>query len=288
MSGCQTEAQEEVEFTHIHGLGFTEDGEQAYIPAHDGLRVYEDGTWKTVENGEGELHDFMGFTMTSEGFYSSGHPNIQSDYENPFGLVKSTDGGETLELLALEGEVDFHVMSASYNTDAIYVMNPEPNSEMEELGLHRTLDEGQEWEPRDVDGVNGSVIAIAAHPDEENRVALSTEEGVFQSDDAGDSFEQVLSGVPAPALTYAHTGELLVAEGVEEETALKAIDASGEVVKEIPVPSIEEDAISYLAQNPQSENTIMVTTTERDIFYTENGGETWEQQADQGVSLNES
>lgn len=159
---------------------------------------------------------------------------------------------------------------------------------MEELGLHRTLDEGQEWEPRDVDGVNGSVIAIAAHPDEENRVALSTEEGVFQSDDAGDSFEQVLSGVPAPALTYAHTGELLVAEGVEEETALKAIDASGEVVKEIPVPSIEEDAISYLAQNPQSENTIMVTTTERDIFYTENGGETWEQQADQGVSLNES
>lgn len=289
MSGCQSDAQDEVEFTHIHGLGFTEDGEQAYIPAHDGLRVYEDGTWQNVDGGEGELHDFMGFTMTSEGFYSSGHPHLQSDYENPFGLIKSTDGGESIDLLALEGEVDFHIMSASYNTEAIYAINPEPNSKMSEIGLHSTFDEGQEWHQSDMDGISGSEIAIAAHPDDENVVSLRTEEGVFQSDDGGDSFEHVISGMPAPALTYAHTGELLAAVGVGENTTIQAIDASGDVVEEIPTPSIdEEDAISFLAQNPQSENTFMVTTFERDIFYTEDGGETWEQQAEQGISLDES
>lgn len=98
-TGC---SKESVEFTHIHGLGFTADGEKAYIPAHDGLRVFENGEWKNVEKGEGQLHDFMGFTMTSEGFYSSGHLSIQSNYENPFGLIKSIHEGESLELLNLK------------------------------------------------------------------------------------------------------------------------------------------------------------------------------------------
>jgi len=208
---------------------------------------------------------------------------MQSDYENPFGLVKSTDGGETLELLNLEGEVDFHVMSASYNTNAIYVMNPEPNSGMNELGLHRTLDEGQEWKSLDMNGVEGSVIAIAAHPDQEDIVAVSTEYGAFLSEDAGDTFEQVTSDTPVPALTFAHTGEMLLAKGTEDRSQLKMINLSG-AEQEIPTPALEEeDAISYLAQNPQAEDTFMFTTFERDIFYTENGGETWEKQAEKGI-----
>ncbi|WP_059106218.1 F510_1955 family glycosylhydrolase [Shouchella shacheensis] len=287
ISGCQENPEEtegtEVEFTHIHGLGFTEDGQRAYIPAHDGLRVFENGTWSVVEDDQ---HDFMGFTMTANGFYSSGHPSMQTDYENPFGLIKSTDGGESIELLALEGEIDFHLMSAGYHSDAIYVINPEPNSSMDELGLHRTLDEGQEWNKGDMTGVSGEVIAIAAHPEEESVIALSTTEGAFLSEDAGDSFEQVLSGSPVPAITFSHSGgELLVAEGTEEETRLKVINTSGESEADIPAPAVKsEDALSYLSQNPQSEDTIMVTTMERDIFYTENGGETWEQLAEEGKS----
>ncbi|WP_170032361.1 hypothetical protein [Alteribacillus bidgolensis] len=50
----------------------------------------------------------------------------------------------------------------------------------------------------------------------------------------------------------------------------------------------EEDAIQYIAQNPESSKTIMVTTMERDIFYTEDKGETWEQTAKDGKSQNNS
>lgn len=284
ITGCQTNSEEtSVEFTHIHGLGFTEDGQNAFIPAHDGLRIFDNEKWHTVE---GDHHDFMGFTMTSEGFYSSGHPSIQTDYENPFGLIKSTDGGKTIELLALEGEVDFHLMSAGYNSEAIYAINPEPNSKMDEIGLYMTLDEGKTWDESGMTGIIGSVLAIAAHPDNNNVVAISTEEGAFLSEDAGDTFEQVLSGLPVTAVTFTSNGELIVAEGTEEETSLKVIDTSKKF--EVSAPDInEEDAIGYIAQNPQSEETIMVTTMERDIFYTENGGETWRKLVNKGTSMDE-
>ncbi|MFC2948079.1 F510_1955 family glycosylhydrolase [Virgibacillus sediminis] len=276
---------EEVEFPHIHGLAFTEDGEKAFIPAHSGLRVYEDGVWKKVE---GPRHDYMGFTMTAEGFYSSGHPSMQTDYENPLGIIKSTDEGKTIEVLGLEGEVDFHLMAAGYNSGAIYVMNPAPNSSMDDTGLYMTTNEAGDWEKGSMNGVSGEIIAMAAHPEEQSTVAVSTEKGVYLSQNAGDTFEQVLDGSPTPALTFTHDGKMLAAKGIGKETTLQVIDLSGEK-QQIQAPEIkEEDAISYIAQNPQSAETFMVTTFKKDIFYTEDSGETWEQTAKEGESQNNS
>ncbi|SDJ18402.1 F510_1955 family glycosylhydrolase [Alteribacillus bidgolensis] len=215
---------EEIEFPHMHGIGFTSDGEKAFIPAHDGLRVFEDGIWKRVE---GPRHDYMGFSMTADGFYSSGHPSMQTDYENPLGIIKSTDGGKSIEVLGLEGEVDFHLMSAGYNSGAIYVMNPQPNSDMEDTGLYLTNNEAKDWKKRDMNGVSGSITSLAAHPDQQGIGAVSTEEGVFLSQDSGDTFEQLLES-PVPALTFTHDGEMLAAKGIGKETTLQAIDSSGE------------------------------------------------------------
>lgn len=276
---------EEVEFPHMHGLSFTGDGEKAYIPAHDGLRVFEEGIWSRVE---GPRHDYMGFTMTVDGFYSSGHPSMQTNYENPLGIIKSTDEGKSIEVLGLEGEVDFHLMSAGYNSGAIYVMNPHPNSSMKDTGLYVTTNEAKDWEKGDTDGVSGNIIAIAAHPEEKSTVAVSTEEGVFLSQDAGDTFEQVLDDSPVPALTFTYDGRVLAAEGTGEKTTLQVIDSSGET-QQIPDPEIkEEDAIQYIAQNPESSKAMMVSTMERDIFYTEDNGETWRQTVKEGKSQNNS
>lgn len=276
---------EEVEFPHMHGLAFTEDGEKAYTPAHDGLRVFEDGIWKRVD---GPRHDYMGFSMTADGFYSSGHPSMQTDYENPLGIIKSTDEGKSIEVLGLEGEVDFHLMTAGYRSGAIYVINPQSNSSMEDTGLYVTTNEAKDWEKGDMDGVSGNIIAIAAHPNKKGIVAVSTDEGVFLSQDAGDTFEQVLEGSPVPALTFTHDGKVLAAEGIGKETTLQVIDSSGET-QQIPAPEIkEEDAISYIAKNPQSPETLMFTTMERDIFHTTDNGETWEQTVQDGKSQNNS
>ncbi|MFA7746586.1 hypothetical protein AB8738_14955, partial [Salinicoccus roseus] len=60
--------EEEVTFQHFHGLGYTSDGEELYVPAHDGLKVFKDGAW-TIPT-EREKHDKMGFSMFKGGFYS--------------------------------------------------------------------------------------------------------------------------------------------------------------------------------------------------------------------------
>jgi len=44
-----TGEEEDIDFMHIHGLGFTNDGTEIYVPAHDGLKVYKNGKWKIPE-----------------------------------------------------------------------------------------------------------------------------------------------------------------------------------------------------------------------------------------------
>ena len=97
----------DVEMPHIHGLGFSADGQQLLVPAHDGLRVYAGGRWQVPEL---PAHDYMGYAPTDNGFYSSGHPAPSAGLVNPLGLVKSTDGGKTLTTLGFQGQSDFHLM----------------------------------------------------------------------------------------------------------------------------------------------------------------------------------
>ncbi|MGH2537487.1 MAG: hypothetical protein ACRDHL_08850, partial [Candidatus Promineifilaceae bacterium] len=105
------QGQAAVEFPHIHGLGFSADGRQLFVPAHDGLRLFSNGQWQ-IPDAAG--HDYMGYAPADDGFYSSGHPHPSSGLVNPLGLVKSNDGGQTLTRLGFEGESDFHLMGVGY------------------------------------------------------------------------------------------------------------------------------------------------------------------------------
>ena len=109
---------------------------------------YKDSTWYKANSRK---HDYMGFQPYKEGFYSSGHPEEGSDLENPLGLIKSNDGGKSLDKLAFYGETDFHYLGAGYESKAIYTINQEPNSKME-TGLYRTMDEGESLEKIDMEG----------------------------------------------------------------------------------------------------------------------------------------
>src|SRR6266853_4396434 len=120
-------AQSGVTLMHVHGLAYSSDGKQLFIPSHHGLAIYSAGRWSKAPGPE---HDFMGFSAARDALYSSGHPAQGSSLRNPFGLLKSRDGGKTWEHLGLTGEADFHVMTASYGAATIYVFSPVPNSRM--------------------------------------------------------------------------------------------------------------------------------------------------------------
>src|SRR6266436_3742125 len=99
-SAVATPVAAQVTLMHVHGLAYSPDGKRLMIPSHFGLAVYENGKWSKAP---GPQHDYMGFSATSKYIYSSGHPAAGTSLVNPFGLLRSQDGGNTWDKLALEG-----------------------------------------------------------------------------------------------------------------------------------------------------------------------------------------
>src|SRR3989440_11051776 len=178
-------AQDSVTLMHVHGLSYSADGKRLMIPSHHGVAVYENGKWSKAP---GPQHDYMGFSATSKHLYSSGHPAPGSGLVNPFGLIRSRDGGKTWDKLGLEGESDFHLLATSWNTNAIYVWNAAPNSRMQRVGLHSTLNDGLAWKAAAAKGLAGDPFALAVHPEDAAIVAVATSSGVYLSRDYGERF----------------------------------------------------------------------------------------------------
>lgn len=263
------------EMPHLHGLGFSADGRQLLVPAHTGLRIYEDGAWRTPD---APAHDYMGFAPVEDGFYSSGHPAPDSSLANPLGLVRSSDGGATLEPLGFVGESDFHTMGVGYRSRAIYLLNPAPNSALQQ-GAYYSLDNGTTWQPFAGRGVSAAPYAIAVHPDEPGTLALPTDAGLLQSTDYGASFS--LAGPPAPATaaTYSLDGKRLLFGA----SALSALDLASGAIEPLNAPQLAaEDRFTYIATSPTAPETLAVATLERDIFLSLDNGATWAQIADNG------
>lgn len=270
--------RKEMSVPHIHGLGYSTDGQRLLMPAHEGIMSYSEGHWS---EGQGEKHDYMGFSAVDDGFYSSGHPAPGSNKKNPFGVVKSTDEGKSFETLAVYGETDFHVMSAGYKNKAIYVINPEANSQMKLSGLFYSKDDGKTWTQSGMQGIAGDPAAIAVHPTNDAVVAIGTEQGLFVSKDSGQNFEK-LSDAQVTSLFFNEKGSLFVGSYRAPAASLSQIDINTKQTVEVKIPGLTEDAVAYFAQNPKNPNEFAFATFKSNVFLSNDSGENWTQIADQG------
>ncbi|WP_051314629.1 F510_1955 family glycosylhydrolase [Alteribacter aurantiacus] len=280
----------ELEVTHIHGLGYAGNEGIVYVATHHGLALFEDGTW--YETGE-ERNDYMGFSPVEDGFYTSGHPGEASSFEvDPIGLVKSEDGGQTLEVLDLLGETDFHVKGTGYFSNAIYVYNPKETDRLEETGLYYTLDDAESWEKSEGDGLPEASydaggypnFVIAVHPTEESRVSVGTTEGLFVSEDYGQTFEE--TELKTPVLAGAYVEEDFYAGIWAGEIQLIRFDGEETVVLDVP-DLHEQDFIQYVAVNPEDTEEIVYTTFFGNGFITHDGGDNWTHILDEGNVVSE-
>lgn len=270
--------QAEVTLTHVHGLSYTGDGKRLMVPSHHGLAVYENGRWTA---GLGPKHDYMGFSGTARNLYSSGHPAPGSGLVNPFGLIRSRDGGATWEKLGLEGETDFHLLATGWNSNAVYVWNPAPNSRMKRAGLHYTLNDGFTWRAAAARGLEGEPHALAVHPGDGASMAVATSVGVFESVDAGESFQKLVGG-ECTAVAYDLGGRHLWFATFDGSARLFRARLRSGPVTAINVVPLEKDAIAYIAQNPANRQEYAVATFRRSIFLTRNAGGSWTPIAERG------
>ncbi len=273
-------AHAQVTLTHVHGLAYSMDGKRLMIPSHHGLAVYATGRWSKAP---GPQHDYMGFSASAHGLYSSGHPAPGSGLVNPFGLMRSRDGGTTWDKLGLQGESDFHVMATSWNTKAVYVWNGEPNSRMKQTGLHYTLHDGLDWRYPRAEGLRGEPHAIAVHPDEAATVAVATSDGVFLSGDSGERFTAIAKG-QGLSVFFDLDGKHLWYGTFDGRPHLVRTALGPGQPAEVKLPPLEKDAVAYIAQNPQVREEYAIATFKRSVYVSKDGGQSWTQIAEQGQS----
>lgn len=280
-AAAQGVASQNVILVHVHGLAYSADGRQLMLPSHHGLAIYSEGKWSKAP---GPLHDYMGFSATSQYLYSSGHPAPGSDLVNPFGLIRSKDGGKSWEKLGLEGETDFHLLATGWNSNAIYVWNPQPNSRMSAPGLHLALNGGLAWKPARAIGLAGRPAALAVHPDAASMIAVATSSGVYLSRDSGDRFVRLASGAQAMSVHFDLDGKRLWYGAFDGAARLAwlALDQNGATT--VQLPKLGRDSVAYIAQNPAARNEYVFATFERSVYLSKNGGRTWAMIAERGVT----
>lgn len=271
-------ARAQVSLTHVHGLAYSADGKRLMIPSHHGLAIYEAGRWS---NGGGPRHDYMGFAATAGGLYSSGHPVPGSGLVNPFGLLRSRDGARSWEKLGLEGESDFHLLAAGWNSGVIYVWNEQPNSRMRNAGLHFTTSEGFAWVRAEARAVTGKPRALAAHPTDPKLVAVATAEGVFESSDAGRSFARI-APAEGTAVFYDLDGKHLWHGRYDGQPRLARARLRGGPAALLALPPLHEDAVAYMAQNPARHGEYAIATFRRSVYLSPDAGRSWQQIAREG------
>lgn len=275
-------AEAGVTLTHVHGLAYDSDGKRLMVPSHDGLALYERGQWSMAP---GPRNDYMGFSATRDQLYSSGHPAPGSRLVNPFGLIRSSNGGRTWDKLGLEGEADFHLLATGWNTNAIYVWSPAPNSRMRAPGLYHSPNDGFMWARTAASGLEGELHALAVHPNDAAVVAAATSRGVFLSKDSGEHFSTLVPATDAYSVMFDLDGQRLWFGTFGGGAALAVIDIGRGRRTQISLPEMGRDAVAFIAQNPAKRSEIAVATFQRSVYLSADGGRGWKQIAKEGRGL---
>lgn len=263
-----------VELRHAHGLGYSADGERILVPDHHGIAVYSEGRWSRVP---GPARDYMGFSVTREYIFSSGHAARSRGSANPLGLMRSGDGGRSWTVLGFEGEAEFHLVAAGYVSNALYVYNTAPNAHMPNTGIYRmTGDRMPRWRRAAARGLQGELATLAAHPTDAATIAVATTTGLFLSQDGGDAFRPLLAGTRATAVRFAIEGEALLCGVLDgKRPGLLRVVLKDGVREELALPPFGRDAVASIAQNPARRAEIALVSYERAVYLSPDAGKTW-------------
>ena len=148
-----------------------------YVATHYGLFESPEGTTEMERVGD-STQDIIGFSVVAgDRFIGSGHPDPSQDLPPLLGLIESRDDGRTWKNLSLLGEADFHVLQSA--GDRIYGFNSATGQ------LMASNDGGRQWSERTPPG---GVFDLAIDPREPDHIVVSTDAGVFASENAGEGW----------------------------------------------------------------------------------------------------
>lgn len=196
------------------------------------------------------------------------------------GLLESRDGGGSWAAVPLPpsvraGRISDVAVSAG-GEGVLYVAGPG-------IGVLRSTDGGGSWESLNEELPGTGVTAVAAHADQPRTLyAFVQSDGLYRSEDAGRSWTRMDSGTGGTIRQLVHsdmegsmqTGWLFA---VTDEGLRRSMDcfcgwrATGEL------PSGDVRDVAYDPSDPER----VYVATAAGVFRSDDGGETWEQAADE-------
>lgn len=261
----------DVKIEHIHGIGYIGNIKGLTIATHSGLNIYSEENWYAPSKNH---NDYMGFQATSDGFYSSGHPDSNSKLKNPFGIVRSLDGNKTLETIDFYGETDFHNLAVGYNSKAIFLFNQEKNSKLG-TGFYYSNDFGKNWINVKGSGLPDTLTSFSIHPDDPKTIVMNTQEGIYLSTDNGESFKQITTSLNITSSTLLKD-RIVYSYIKENKSYLEEVNLISNKNNVISIPKLDaKDMIMYIAIDQNNPNGISIATMESNVYTSNNFGETW-------------
>jgi photosystem II stability/assembly factor-like uncharacterized protein len=203
----------------------------------------------------------MGFSvLDGDRFIGSGHPDPSQNLPPNLGLIESGDGGKSWENISLEGEADFHVLESSGSR--VYGFDGTQGR------LMVSSDGGKSWDQRTPPA---AMFSLAIDPTSPDRIVASTERGLVESTDAGESFrplafrEQI-----AGLLAWPAKDRLFLVDGSGQ---VRRSDDGGAQFQ--PVGSIEGQPAAFIAEGDD----LYAALTDGSVKRSSDGGESWEARA---------
>lgn len=252
--------------THIHGIAAgTEGRDSATLATHHGVFTVDLATQTAVPVGSSR-DDFMGFSpvpgQTGHAF-ASGHPETGGN----LGIIRTEDGGKSWAHVSdgIGGPVDFHNMEVS-RADAAVLYGITHDGTVQRSG-----DAGASW------ALTGTapdkLIDIATSATMPDQIYAATENGLFESRDAGASWQAILaSTAPVSTVDTGADGRL---RAVQLGQGLIDVDvASGKPT--IVAPEVPGGYLLYLSVTHADPLRLMALSPEGVLLLSDDGGATWQ------------
>lgn len=198
---------------HVHGIAQDPRGADLLVATHNGVFTISP-SGKVAGPVGGYDFDAMGFTVTDDIFFASGHPGPSStpaELGSPnLGIIRSDDYGATWSPIALTGSTDFHVLTAGPDGMLYGIPSGAP-------GLLLSADNGREW-------TDGAALSAADLVATDAGLYAATENGLMLSTDQGATFAPFPNAPALYALDARTDGTLA---GVDTDGNLWTQDTSG-------------------------------------------------------------
>ncbi|MBI5043764.1 MAG: hypothetical protein HZC10_08085 [Nitrospirae bacterium] len=264
--------KEKLPLTHIHGIAINPDNpETIYVGTHIGLLLCDSKECELVGD---DRSDYMGFSISTDGktFYTSGH---QQPTGKNRGLRRSLDRGKTWEILSLDGDVDFHALSA--NPSVIYGWY---------WKLYKSIDGGKSWAFPDAKGMPpkdenkpspySPIISLAIDPADTNILWAGTNKGLYKSNDGGANWKKInaVSDAPVLAIYIYPDNKKEMYLSLFKEGILKSTDG-GNSWSKAGTGINENDVIGYIAASPKDRKIIYSATYKTTLYRSDDDGKSW-------------